>query len=151
MRGGRGDVRAALLLLLEAQPKHGYQLIQEIGDKTGGVWTPSPGSIYPALQQLEDEGLLAFERVDGRKTATLTDEGRPTSRSTAPSSAPRGTTCRGGVSGEARELRDLIGALMGAVHTVAHVGHPGAGDPGEHGPGRGPQEPLPDPRRGRPE
>ena len=55
---------------------HGYELIQQIADKTGGVWTPSPGSIYPALQQLEDEGLLAFEPVEGRKTATLTDAGR---------------------------------------------------------------------------
>lgn len=75
-RGGRGgDVRAAALLLLSEGPKHGYQLIQEIGEKSEGAWNPSPGSIYPVLQQLEDEGLLTFERVDGRKTATLTDEG----------------------------------------------------------------------------
>lgn len=75
-RGGRGgDVRAAALLLLDEQPKHGYQLIQEIGERSNGAWTPSPGSIYPVLQQLEDEGLLSFERVDGRKTATLTDDG----------------------------------------------------------------------------
>lgn len=75
-RGGRGgDVRAAALLLLAEGPRHGYQLIQEIGEKSEGSWTPSPGSIYPVLQQLEDEGLISFERVDGRKTATLTDEG----------------------------------------------------------------------------
>jgi DNA-binding PadR family transcriptional regulator len=75
-RGGRGgDVRAAALLLLAEAPKHGYQLIQEIGEKSEGAWTPSPGSIYPVLQQLEDEGLISFERVDGRKTATLTAEG----------------------------------------------------------------------------
>lgn len=47
----------------------------EIGEKSEGAWTPSPGSIYPVLQQLEDEGLISFERVDGRKTATLTTEG----------------------------------------------------------------------------
>ena len=71
----RGDVRAAALLLLAEQPRHGYQLIQEISERSNGIWTPSPGSIYPVLQQLEDEGLVSFERVDGRKTATLTDEG----------------------------------------------------------------------------
>ena len=75
-RGGRGgDVRAAALLLLDEQPRHGYDLIQEIGERSGGTWTPSPGSIYPVLSQLEDEGLIEFERVDGRKTASLTDTG----------------------------------------------------------------------------
>ena len=75
-RGGRGgDVRAAALLLLAERPAHGYQLIQDIAERSEGAWTPSPGSIYPVLQQLEDEGLIEFERVDGRNTATLTDEG----------------------------------------------------------------------------
>jgi DNA-binding PadR family transcriptional regulator len=75
-RGGRGgDVRAAALLLLDEQPRHGYDLIQEIGKRSEGSWTPSPGSIYPVLQQLEDEGLISFERVDGRKTASLTEAG----------------------------------------------------------------------------
>lgn len=75
-RGGRGgDVRAAALLLLDEQPRHGYDLIKEIGERSGGSWNPSPGSIYPVLQQLEDEGLIDFERVDGRKTASLTDAG----------------------------------------------------------------------------
>ena len=50
-------------------------MIQEIGARSHGAWKPSPGSIYPVLQQLEDEGLISFDRVDGRKTATLTDEG----------------------------------------------------------------------------
>jgi DNA-binding PadR family transcriptional regulator len=101
---------------------HGYELIQQIADKTGGVWTPSPGSIYPALQQLEDEGLLAFERVEGRKTATLTDEGRAyVAEHRADLGAPWDDVS-GGVSGEARELRHLVGALMGAVHTVSQVG-----------------------------
>lgn len=75
-RGRGGDVRAAALLLLAEQPMHGYQLIQDIAERSEGRWTPSPGSIYPVLQQLEDEGFVEFERVDGRKTATLTDEGR---------------------------------------------------------------------------
>lgn len=77
-RGGRkgGDVRAAALLLLDEAPAHGYHLIQQIADRSDGAWTPSPGSIYPVLQQLEDEALVEFERVDGRKTASLTESGK---------------------------------------------------------------------------
>lgn len=76
-RGGRGgDVRAAVLLLLADAPRHGYQLIQDIAERSSGTWTPSPGSVYPVLQQLEDEGLISLVPVDGRKTATLTDQGR---------------------------------------------------------------------------
>lgn len=71
-----GDVRAAALLLLDESPAHGYHLIQQIAARSHGAWSPSPGSIYPVLQQLEDEGLIEFERVDGRKTATLTSSGQ---------------------------------------------------------------------------
>jgi DNA-binding PadR family transcriptional regulator len=121
-RGGRGDVRAAILVLLESQPMHGYELIQQIQDKSGGVWIPSPGSIYPALQQLEDEGLVAFERVDGRKTATLTDTGKAYVEEHRSEIGVPWDDVSGGVSGEARELHQLIGSLMGAIHTVTHVG-----------------------------
>ena len=73
----RGDVRAAILdLLAEGQPWNGYQIIQEIGARTQGVWRPSAGSVYPALQQLEDEGLIREEEHDGRKLYALTDAGR---------------------------------------------------------------------------
>lgn len=72
----RGDVRAAILLLLEERPRHGYEIIGEIAERSGGVWTPSPGSVYPTLQALEDEGLVALERVEGRRTASLTLDGR---------------------------------------------------------------------------
>src|ERR1700730_9564849 len=74
----RGDVRAAILDLLgEGQAWNGYQIIQEIGERTQGVWRPSAGSVYPALQQLEDEGLIAAAAgEDRRRDYTLTDEGR---------------------------------------------------------------------------
>ncbi|MEA2296756.1 MAG: hypothetical protein QOE86_4395 [Solirubrobacteraceae bacterium] len=72
----RGDVRAATLLLLEEQPLNGYGLMQEIEQRSGGAWRPSPGSVYPALAQLEDEGLVKAEEADGRKQYALTDEGR---------------------------------------------------------------------------
>jgi len=71
----RGDVRAAILLLLEEGPRHGYQLIQEIAERSDGAWTPSAGSIYPTLQALEDEGLVTIEPIEGRKTASLTEAG----------------------------------------------------------------------------
>lgn len=72
----RGDVRTAILVLLAEQPRHGYDLIKAIEERTGGAWAPSPGSVYPTLQALEDEGLVTVELVDGRKTASLTAAGR---------------------------------------------------------------------------
>ena len=71
-----GEVRAAVLVLLDEEPMHGYQLIQEIEERSGGVWQPSPGSVYPVLQQLEDEGLVRIEQTQGRKVANLTEAGR---------------------------------------------------------------------------
>ena len=71
-----GEVRAAVLILLDEEPMHGYQLIQEIEERSGGVWQPSPGSVYPVLQQLEDEGLVRIEQTEGRKVANLTEAGR---------------------------------------------------------------------------
>ena len=73
----RGDVRAAILAVLAQQPRNGYQVIQEIAERTGGVWKPSPGSIYPTLQQLEDEGLVRMVQDDaGRRFYSLTEEGQ---------------------------------------------------------------------------
>jgi DNA-binding PadR family transcriptional regulator len=87
MRGGRGhgrgrhrvrrgDVRSAILALLDDRPMHGYEMIQELEERTGGRWRPSAGSIYPTLQLLEDEGLVTAEEVDGRKVFSLTDSGK---------------------------------------------------------------------------
>ncbi len=75
-RRRRGDIRTAVLQLLRTGPKHGYQLMQEIAELSRGHWTPSPGSIYPTISQLEDEGLVSVSTEDGRKTITLTDDGR---------------------------------------------------------------------------
>jgi DNA-binding PadR family transcriptional regulator len=75
-RRRRGDVRAALLLLLAEEPRNGYQLMQEIEDRSRGRWRPSPGSVYPTLQQLEDEGLIRPVDVEGTKLFELTDAGR---------------------------------------------------------------------------
>ncbi len=75
-RVGRGDVRAAILSLLAEQPMHGYQLIQLIEERSGGAWKPSPGSVYPTLQLLTDEGLIEVEESGGRKTYSLTEAGQ---------------------------------------------------------------------------
>lgn len=55
---------------------HGYQIIQEIGDRSGGAWRPSPGSVYPTVSQLADEGLVRTEKSEGRSVVHLTEEGR---------------------------------------------------------------------------
>jgi DNA-binding PadR family transcriptional regulator len=72
----RGDVRAAILLLVEEEPRNGYQIMQELESRSGGVWRPSPGSVYPALQLLADEGLLKSEARDGGNVFELTDAGK---------------------------------------------------------------------------
>lgn len=72
----RGDMRTAALLLLSEGPRNGYQMMQDVEERSGGVWRPSPGSVYPALQQLEDEGLIRSSETDGRKLYELTDAGR---------------------------------------------------------------------------
>jgi DNA-binding PadR family transcriptional regulator len=75
-RARRGDVRTAILVLLAEEPRNGYQLMQEIERRSDGAWRPSPGSVYPALQQLEDEGLVRTEGEEGRRAYALTDAGR---------------------------------------------------------------------------
>jgi DNA-binding PadR family transcriptional regulator len=75
-RRRRGDVRAALLILLAEEPRNGYQLMQEIEERSGGNWRPSPGSVYPVLSQLEDEGLIHAVDRDGTKLFEITDAGR---------------------------------------------------------------------------
>jgi DNA-binding PadR family transcriptional regulator len=72
----RGDVRAALLALLHEGPRNGYQMIQDIEERSRGVWRPSPGSVYPALQQLEDEGLVTGDESGGSRRYRLTEQGR---------------------------------------------------------------------------
>jgi DNA-binding PadR family transcriptional regulator len=75
-RMGKGDVRAAVISLLAEQPMHGYQIIREIEERSGGSWKPSAGSVYPTLQLLADEGVISAEESNGRKTYSLTEAGR---------------------------------------------------------------------------
>jgi DNA-binding PadR family transcriptional regulator len=75
-RAGKGEVRAAVLALLAERPMHGYQIIREIEERSGGSWKPSAGSVYPTLQLLADEGSIRAEESNGRKIYSLTDAGR---------------------------------------------------------------------------
>ena len=75
-KAGRGDVRAAILALLQEGPRNGYQIMSEIEERSDGAWRPSPGAVYPALSQLADEGLIEAEESGGKRTFRLTDEGR---------------------------------------------------------------------------
>jgi DNA-binding PadR family transcriptional regulator len=75
-RAARGDIKAAILALLEEEPMHGYEMIKEIEERSGGAWSPSPGSIYPTLQMLEEQGLVTGTEADGRRRFALTDAGR---------------------------------------------------------------------------
>jgi DNA-binding PadR family transcriptional regulator len=118
-RTKRGNVRAALLALLAERPMHGYEVIQELDERTGGVWRPSPGSVYPTLQMLEDEGRVTSEEEGGKRLFKLTDEGREeVARQTTPpwdevTEAAGENVLRG---------REAVGQLMGALHQVMAVG-----------------------------
>jgi len=97
-RMGRGDVRVAILALLAEQPMHGYQIIQQIEERSGGAWKPSPGSVYPTLQLLTDEGVIEVEEAGGRKTYSLTEAGRAEA---ADKPAPWQSTTGGTADGDA--------------------------------------------------
>src|SRR5579871_1865510 len=121
----RGDVRAAALALLAEEPRNGYQLIQEIAERSGGVWQPSPGSVYPALQQLEDEGLIQAETPEGgRKRYALTTEGREYVTAHADEVRAPWDDVASSVGTDAIELRKLFGAVAMAGMQVVQVGTP---------------------------
>ncbi|MFE6765566.1 PadR family transcriptional regulator [Streptomyces sp. NPDC057689] len=119
-RARRGDVRASILALLKDRPMHGYEMIQEIGERSGGAWRPSPGSVYPTLQLLEDEGLISSASEGGKKLFTLTDAGR-TEAETGPE-APWEEAGRGVDWESMNEIRQAGFGLMEAFGQVWKTG-----------------------------
>src|SRR3954468_9651682 len=114
----RGDVRSAILALLDDRPMHGYEMIQELEERTGGRWTPSAGSIYPTLQLLEEEGLVTAEEVEGRKVYSLTETGKEA----APDRTEGGRPWEQGDEDSPRfEARKEMFKLMGAAKQVARA------------------------------
>jgi DNA-binding PadR family transcriptional regulator len=118
----RGDVRAAALALLSEQSLNGYQIIQQITERSGGVWRPSPGSVYPALQQLEDEGLIRSVEHDGRRSLELTEAGRDHVEAHQDELTAPWETVAGTVTSELLELRELNVQLFMALMQVAQAG-----------------------------
>jgi DNA-binding PadR family transcriptional regulator len=123
-RGGgprvrRGNVRAAVLALLAERPMHGYEMIQELEARTNGLWRPSAGSIYPMLQQLEDEELVIGEESDGKRRFTLTEAGRAEAEGLG---RPPWEEVADEGEGPASSLRDSALQLGAAIFQVARTG-----------------------------
>lgn len=123
-RAGRGDIRAAILVLLGEKPSHGYQIIQELEARSGGAWRVSPGSVYPTLQQLEDEGLVRLVAGETeRRVYELTDTGRTEAERLKGERAPWDDVA-GAVPNDFAELKDLVIGLGSATWQVVRAGEP---------------------------
>jgi DNA-binding PadR family transcriptional regulator len=112
-------VRAAILTLLAERPMHGYEMIQQIAERSNGIWKPSPGSVYPTLQLLDDEGLIVASESDGsKKLFELTELGRAAAEKVE--TPPWDEIAEGADPGQ-MNLRSAIGQLFGAVAQSAHT------------------------------
>jgi DNA-binding PadR family transcriptional regulator len=120
-RARRGDIRAAVLALLAERPMHGYEMIKELEERSGGVWRPSAGSIYPTLQLLEEEGLIRGSEADGKRQFTLTDEGEAESADRGDRALPW-EELTAGVHPQALRLRRAAIELRAAIVQVARAG-----------------------------
>jgi DNA-binding PadR family transcriptional regulator len=121
-RRSRGAIRLSVLLVLADAPMHGYQIMQELAERSGGAWRPSPGAIYPTLQRLEDAGLIRGEDMsDDRRVYSLTEEGRKIAdRLVAEGVAPWQAADPHHLA--AGELRREVGQLIAAAMQVAKSG-----------------------------
>ncbi|WP_338485863.1 PadR family transcriptional regulator [Streptomyces sp. SCSIO 75703] len=115
-RARRGDVRASILALLKDRPMHGYEMIQEIAERSGGAWKPSPGSVYPTLQLLEDEGLIVSASEGGKKLFSLTEAGR-----TAAEEGPEAPWEDAGRGVDWEALNDIRQAGFGLMEAFGQV------------------------------
>lgn len=113
----RGVIRRAVLWALSVGPGHGYEVMRRLEDRSGGMWRPSPGSVYPTLQMLEDEGLVRSTTQDGTRTYELTDEGREASSTPWAPWAPSDAD-----SEQLRTLREALGDSRAAIRQIAGSG-----------------------------
>jgi DNA-binding PadR family transcriptional regulator len=124
-RGGRarrGDVRAAVLLLLAETPRNGYQIIQELGERSRGAWRPSPGSVYPVLQQLEDEGLVVSTTADVGRLYRITETGTAYVEAHKAEMGKPWEDAADAVGQPRIEFAQLTHQVMGAMKQVLHAG-----------------------------
>jgi len=122
-RGKRGDVRAAILKLLAERPMHGYEMIQEIAERSQNLWRPSPGSVYPTLQLLADEGLVTSREDNGKRLFELTEEGRAAAE--VQDAVPPWEHIAHDVDPNEVSLRKAGGTLFAAAIQVSQAGSPG--------------------------
>jgi len=114
----RGDVRAAILDVLAVEPMNGYQIIQQIAERSGGAWKPSPGSVYPTVQQLEDEGLVSTRDFEGRRLLQLTDAGRSYVEDHPEEMAATWLAFDASAEEDSGDLKPVIGQVMSAVWQI---------------------------------
>ena len=117
----RGDVRAAILALLAEEPMHGYQIITELTERSGGVWQPSPGSVYPTLSALEDQGLVLADKAEGKRVFQLTPAGRVEAEAAGDGPAP----WEDAASSADRSLVDLKLLMVQAMKATKQVAEAG--------------------------
>jgi DNA-binding PadR family transcriptional regulator len=123
-RSRRGDIRIALLSALTDGPGHGYQLIQRLEERSGGRWRPSPGSVYPTLQLLEDSGFVTATQQDDKRVFAITEAGQAElARLVEQSGMPPWATDAEGPGGHG-ELRRAIAQLALASKQVTMAGNP---------------------------
>ena len=123
-KAGRGDVRAAILALLSEGPRNGYQIMSEIEERSGGAWRPSPGAVYPALQQLADEGLVEAEESAGRRAFSLTEAGRRHIEENPETARAAWESMASDEAGEVPGLFIQAARLGGSIMQLAHAGTP---------------------------
>jgi DNA-binding PadR family transcriptional regulator len=120
----RGDIRTAVLAVLTEGPGHGYDVMQNLEDKSGGAWRPSPGSVYPTLQLLEDEGLVRSTERDGKRVFEITDAGRAEAAERIEQAGGTPWEIAGRGPGRNREVREAFAQLFQAFKQIAAVGTP---------------------------
>jgi DNA-binding PadR family transcriptional regulator len=125
-RARRGAIKGSVLRMLAERPMHGYELISEFEERTGGRWRPSPGSVYPTLAQLEDEGLIRAIDDDGKKRYELTDAGRTWLDEHA--SDEQGPPWERAGFGRRGDLRRLAGEIFGQLQQLGRYGSPAQHD-----------------------
>jgi DNA-binding PadR family transcriptional regulator len=115
-------VRAAVLVLLEEEPRNGYQLIQELTERSNEAWRPSPGSIYPVLQQLEDEGLIEATSEGTGRTYGLTEAGKALVAEQRDKLGKPWESADAGAGGPVREMMGTARQVAMAARQVALAG-----------------------------
>ncbi len=121
-RARRGDIRSGILALLAEQPRNGYQIMQELEQRSRGMWRPSPGAVYPALQQLEDEGLITAESSGGGRVFSLTARGRTEATAHAEENTAPWETLSDAAGDDIPEMFHLLKQVGAAALQVVSAG-----------------------------